>query len=80
MDTTVDVKIPVEPDVAAVLDQDADQRASVGRVVGRIVHGRRSTAALADAITRLKSRAQTAGLTDAIVDEELAAYNAERRG
>lgn len=80
MDTTVDVTIPVEADVAAALTDDAEQRASVGRVVSRILRGRRDVDALSDAIARLKAGAHAAGLTDEMIDEELAAYNAERRG
>ena len=74
MPETVDVTIPVEPDAAPAL-ADARTRESVGRLVSRVLRPR----ALARAIAELKADARAAGLTDKAVDEELAAYNAERR-
>ena len=51
----------------------------VGRIVSRMLQPA-STERLMDAIARLKADAHARGLTDEIIDEELAAYNAERRG
>lgn len=79
MPETVDVTIPVEPDVAAAL-ADARTREAVGRLVGRVLRPRAGPSALARAITELKAEARAAGLTDELIDEELATYNAERRG
>jgi hypothetical protein len=78
MDNTVDVTIPVELDVAAAL-ADARNRAAVGRLVSRVLRPRSGPSALAQAIADLKAEARVAGLTDADIDAELAAYNAERR-
>lgn len=78
MDDVVEVTIPVEAHAAAAL-ADAGTREMVGRLVSRMLRAD-GTDRLMDAIARLKADAHARGLTDAIVDEELAAYNAERRG
>jgi hypothetical protein len=75
---SVDVTIPVEPEVAAALG-DARNREAVGRLVSRVLRPRAGPSALAQAIAELKAEARVAGLTDADIDAELAAYNAERR-
>ena len=75
---TVDVIIPVEPEAAAALT-DARNRAAIGRLVSRVLRPRAGPSALAQAIAELKAEARAAGLTDADIDTELAAYNAERR-
>jgi hypothetical protein len=74
MDRTVDVTIPVEPEAA-----DARNREAVGRLVSRVLKPRSGPSALAQAIAEMKADAMAAGLTDADIDAELAAYNAERR-
>jgi len=79
MDTTIDVTIPVEPDAAAAL-ADARNRAAIGRLISRVLRPRSGPSALARAIAEMKEDARAAGLTDANIDDELAAYNAERRG
>jgi len=78
-DTVVEVTIPVEAGAAAAL-ADAGTREMVGRIVSRMLRRPASTERLVDAIARLKADAHARGLTDEIVDEELADYNAERRG
>lgn len=78
MDSTVDVTIPVEPEVAAAL-ADERNRAAVGRLVSRVLRPHSGPSALAQAIAELKAEVRAAGLTDADIDAELAAYNAERR-
>jgi hypothetical protein len=78
MADTVDVTIPVEPEAAAAL-ADARNREAVGRLVSRVLRPRSGPSPLADAIAAMKSDARAAGLTDADIDAELAAYNAERR-
>jgi hypothetical protein len=78
MDRTVDVTIPVEPEAAAAL-ADARNREAVGRLVSRVLRPRSGPSPLAQAITELKAEARAAGLTDAEIDAELVAYNAERR-
>ncbi|MDR3537880.1 MAG: hypothetical protein P4L71_15395 [Acetobacteraceae bacterium] len=79
MDTTVDVTIPVEESVAALL-QDPLRRADAGRMLSRLLERNQGVPELLRAIERLKDDAHAAGLTDQLIDEELAAYNAERRG
>jgi hypothetical protein len=78
MDRTVDVTIPVEPEAAAAL-ADARNREAVGRLVSRVLRPRSGLSPLAEAIAELKAEARAAGLTDAEIEAELAAYNAERR-
>jgi hypothetical protein len=74
----VDVTIPVEPEAAAVL-ADPRHREAMGRLVSRVLHPHAGPRPLARAIVDLKAEARAAGLTDADIDAELAAYNAERR-
>jgi hypothetical protein len=78
MARTIDVTIPVAPDVAATLD-DTRNREAIGRLVTRILRPRSGPGALPAAIAEMKSGARAAGLTDAAVDAELAADNVERR-
>lgn len=77
--TTVEVTIPVEAAAAAAL-ADARTRAAIGRLVSRVLRPHAGPSPLAVAVAELKAEARAAGLTDALIDEELAAYNAERRG
>jgi len=78
MDKTVDVTIPVEPEAATAL-ADARNREAVGRLVSRVLRPRAGPRPLAQAIAELKADSRAASLTDADIDAELAAYNAERR-
>ncbi|HTT78612.1 MAG TPA: hypothetical protein VMF86_02940 [Stellaceae bacterium] len=78
MDKTVDVTIPVEPEAAAAL-ADARNREAVGRLVSRVLRPAAGLTPLAQAIAAMKADARAAGLGDADIDAELAAYNAERR-
>ena len=78
MDRTVDVIIPVEPEAAAAL-ADLRNREAVGRLVSRVLRPHSGPSPLARAIAELKAEARAAGLNDADIDAELAAYNAERR-
>jgi hypothetical protein len=78
VDETVDVTIPVEPEAAVAL-ADARNRAVVGRLVSRVLRPRAGPSPLAQAIAEMKADARSAGLTDADIDVELAAYNAEGR-
>lgn len=74
---TVPVTFQLDPETATVLEGPAT-RARVERLVARMVRPA-SPERLFDAIQALKAEAHRNGLTDEIVDEELAAYNAERR-
>jgi hypothetical protein len=78
MDETVDVTIPVEPEAAAAL-AEARNREAIGRLVSRVLRPRGGPSPLAQAIAELKAEARAAGLSDADIDAELVAYNAERR-
>lgn len=78
MDNTVEVSIPVEADAAAALG-DVRAREAIGRVVSRMVRPSADADPLLEAMERLSADAARRGLTQAILDEELAAYNAERR-
>lgn len=74
---TVDVAIPVDAAVASAL-QNSAKRALAGRLVSRMLQPA-SIERLFEVIDALKAEAHQRGLTDNIVDQELAAYNAERR-
>lgn len=73
MPDTVPVTIEVEPGAAAALG-DPRTRAAVGRLVSRVLSPRPGPSDLAQAI----AEARAAGLTDADIDAELAAHEAER--
>src|SRR5580700_4753946 len=79
MDKTVDVTIPVDPGAAAALG-DARNREAVGRLISRVLRPAAGPTPLTQAIAEMKAEARATGLTDADIDAELAAYNAERRG
>lgn len=74
---TVDVLIPVDASVASALD-DGVTRAMVGRLVSRMLRPA-SVQNLFDTLDTISAEAVRRGLTDEILDAELAAYNAERR-
>jgi hypothetical protein len=78
MDGIVTIEIPVSTEAAAAL-ADADRRAALGRYVSRMLCGAGARDLLAEVIAEAKAEVQAAGLTDADIDAELAAYNAERR-
>ena len=80
MDTTVDVTIPVEARAASEL-RDARTREAIGRLVSRLLDRQRqgNIEQLFADMERLGADAEANGLTDEILEEELAAYNAERR-
>ncbi len=75
---TVPVTFQLDPQTATAL-ADPATRARVEHLVARLVRPA-STQRLFDAIRAAKEEAHRNGLTDEIIDEELAAYNAERRG
>lgn len=75
---TVPVTLNLELTAASVLDDEA-KRASISRIVSRMLQPASVDRlfALMDAIS---AEARERGLTDEILETELAAYNAERRG
>ena len=79
MDDTVEVTIPVAPEAAAAL-RDARKREAVGRVVSCLLRPHQGKALVLDVMERLSADARSRGLTDQMLEEELVAYNAERRG
>lgn len=79
MPETVEVPIPVEAGALAAL-ADARTRAAMGRLVSRVLRPHSGSSELAQAIADAKAEARDAVLTEADIDAELAAYNAERRG
>ena len=79
MNEAAKIEIPVEAATAQAL-ADARRREAVGRLVDRIVRPTREDDPLAALLEVAARRAREEGLTDAEIDAELAAYNAERRG
>lgn len=75
---TVDVAIPVEAGVASALG-NAATRALAGRLVSRMLQPA-SVERLFDTMDALAADAARRGFTEAVLDTELAAYNAEQRG
>jgi hypothetical protein len=71
--------IPVEADVAAVLQADPERRAAVGRLVSMVVHPTPDADPLLATMRELSADARALGLTPALLEEELAAHKAERR-
>jgi len=78
MDELVDISIPVEAEAAKALG-DARKREAIGRVISRILKPSKDENPLLAAMERLSADAERRGLTQQILDDELAAYNAERR-
>jgi hypothetical protein len=74
------VTIPVEFEAAGTLN-NARNRVAIGRLVSRVLRPRSAgQTPLAQAIAEMKAEIREAGLSDAEIDAELAAYNAEGRG
>jgi hypothetical protein len=71
------IEIPVEEATAAALS-DARRREAVGRLIDRLVRPGADDPLIA-LFERTAAEAQEAGLTEAEIEAELAAYNAERR-
>ena len=77
MNKIVQIEIPVEEEVAEAL-ADPRRRELVGRLVSRIVRPCPTDDPLGDLLRRTKEEAHAAGLTDELVDAELAAHKHER--
>ena len=71
------IEIPVQPATAAALS-DTRRREAVGRLVDRLVRPGADDPLVA-LLERTAAEARDAGLAEADVVAELAAYNAERR-
>ena len=74
---TIPVTIEVEPAAAAALDDPAT-RARIGHLVSQTLH-QENVQRLLLTMDALAAEAERRGLTNEILEEELAAYNAERR-
>jgi hypothetical protein len=77
MTEVVEVAIPMEAEVAAALT-DARKREAVGRIVSRMLRREGGQDLLLEAIDRLGASARAKGLTDEMLEAELAAHKAER--
>lgn len=77
MNQMTTIEIPVEAATAAALADDR-RREVIGRLVDRMVRPGTDDPLL-PLLDRTAAEAQAAGLTEAEVEAELAAYNAERR-
>ena len=78
MNKIVSIEILVDEAAAEVL-KDADRRARMGRLVSQVARLYHRPDPLAAMLEWTSRAAQAAGLTDAEIDAELAAHNAERR-
>ncbi|MDA8252905.1 MAG: hypothetical protein M0Z28_27580 [Rhodospirillales bacterium] len=78
MNQVTQIQIPVEAETAAALT-DARRIEAVGRLVDRMVRPGADDP-LAAVLDAAASEARAAGLIEADLDAELAAYNAERHG
>jgi hypothetical protein len=77
MNQTSKIEIPVTPATAAALS-DARRLEAVGRLADRLVRPGADDPLIA-LLERTAAEAKEAGLTEDMINEELAAYNAERR-
>jgi hypothetical protein len=75
MDRTVDVPIPVEAEAAAAL-ADSRKRQAIGRIVSRLLQPQPGDDPLLEAMRRLNADAAAKGLTQEMLDAELAAHTA----
>jgi len=71
------IEIPVSEATASALS-DARRREAVGRLVDRMVQPGIDDPLIA-LLSRISVEAQACGVTEADIEKELAAYNAERR-
>ncbi len=79
MDATVDVTLAVTPETAELLSDPARRRAAA-RYLDALLRNNGAGLMLVEALADVQREAQANGLTDEIVDAELEAWRAERRG
>jgi hypothetical protein len=77
---TVDVAIPIDDAAAQALQADPIKREGLGWLISHWLQPDGQAEILLDAMDRLSAHAEAKGLTEAILDEERATYNRERRG
>jgi len=78
MNEVVTIEIEVERETAEAL-RDPRRRQAVGRLVDRMVRPAKGSDPLARVLMETRRAARKAGLSDADIDAEIAAYRAERR-
>ena len=76
MNEVVRIEIPVDEETAKALANPA-RREAAGRFLTDLVHGGRIREVLAEVIAEIKREARANGLTDEVVDDELAIWRAE---
>ncbi len=76
MDDRVDVRIPVEPDIASAL-ANPTRRAAAGRVLTDLINGNHARDFLAEALAAAQEEARGNGLTPEDVDAEVRRWCAE---
>ena len=79
MNTISRVEIPVTEETARRLGGDTRRTEAIGRLVDRMVRPSQEDDPLAAVLEATARAAQVAGLTEAEIEAELAAYSAERR-
>jgi hypothetical protein len=79
MSDLVDVTIPVGRDLADDLKTQEDRRKLGILVSALFATGMTRRLRLEELMKEMSAKTAAAGLTDEMIDEELAAYNAERR-
>jgi hypothetical protein len=77
---TGDIAIPLDDSAARALQADPIKRQALGRLISHWLQPEGQADRLLDAMDRLSTNAEARGLTEDIVNEELAEYNRERRG
>jgi hypothetical protein len=76
---TVDITIPLDDAAARALQADPIKRQALGRLISHWLQPEGQADILLDAMDRLSIHSETGGLTEIILNEELAAYSRERR-
>ncbi|WP_428490961.1 hypothetical protein [Rhodopila sp.] len=76
---TVDVAIPVEDSAALELQRDPLKRQALGELISDWLRPERRAGRLLAAMDRIAADARAKGLTEELVEAELAGHQAERQ-
>ena len=76
---TIDIAIPLDEDAARALQSDPVKREVLGRLLSDWLRPEGQAERLLHAMDRAAAQAEAKGLTEELLNAELAAYNAERR-